>query len=446
MTTMPQPAPHETGQPRPDQPRAVAPAAREAALPAPRPVRRAERQRDGSWVAGVAAGVAANLNWSTTAVRLGFVALTFANFLGVFVYGLLWVLMPRQTSAARAPGLDAASHLDMRTTKPTADRRRDAGAVTVMAILGIGVVWLGQTMGMGLPINWFWPLAFAVVGLALIWRQADADPSPDKGTNKWLRPFVSSHGWTGITRMVVGVGMVSLAVSAVVASSVGLEQLPSLMLLTGVVLAGIALIAAPWVHRWRAEMTQTREARILADARADMAAHLHDSVLQTLALIQRQSEDPKAVASLARRQERELRGWLYGEDEHPSETQLAQALRRAGQEIEDERGVAVEVICVGDAELTSNLVALVSAAREAMMNAAKHSGADNIDVFAEVEDGHVEVFIRDRGKGFDMADIADDRQGVRNSIIARMERHGGTARIRSAPGEGADIKLEMDID
>ena len=121
------------------------------------------------------------------------------------------------------------------------------------------------------------------------------------------------------------------------------------------------------------------------------------------------------------------------------------ALKRAGQEIEDERGVPIEVVCVGDAELTTDLSALVSAVREAMMNAAKHSGADKIDVYGEVEDGHVEVYVRDRGKGFDLGEVADDRQGVRASIIGRVERHGGRARITSAPGEGTNITLEMDL-
>ena len=252
--------------------------------------------------------------------------------------------------------------------------------------------------------------------------------------------------------MVVGIGMISTAVSAVVASSVGLEALPSLLMLTLVIIGGMGLIGAPWIYRWRHEMNQVREEKILSDARADMAAHLHDSVLQTLALIQRQSDDPKAVASLARRQERELRTWLYGDagtatpGAAPDEvSRLAPALRAAAQEIEDERGTPVEVVCVGDADLDPDLSALVRAAREAMMNAAKHSGADRIDVFAEVEDGHVEVYVRDRGRGFAMGEIAEDRQGVRNSIIARMERHGGRATIRSTPGEGTDIKLEMDL-
>ncbi|MGA4669252.1 PspC domain-containing protein [Propionibacteriaceae bacterium Y1923] len=446
----PGPAGRPAAVPGPQPPPAYPPPAYPPNLPAvptdEPPVRRAYRVSEGSWLAGVCTGIAHHLNWPVGAIRIGFVALTFANFIGVFVYGLLWILMPRGKPEAQAPGLEAATRTNLRTTTPkrVPDRRRDAGAITAMAVLGVGVIWAAQVFGLGIPFNWFWPLAFAGVGLALIWKQADAAPGPDKDTNKWVAPLVSTHGWTGITRMIVGGGMIVMAGSAVVASSVGLAQLPALLLLSGVIVGGIGLIAAPWIHRWRLEMQSAREEKLLADARADMAAHLHDSVLQTLALIQRQADDPKAVAGLARRQERELRGWLY-DDASPDDTHLAAALKRAGQEIEDERGVPIEVVCVGDTELTTDLSALVSAAREAMMNAAKHSGADKIDVYGEVEDDHVEVYVRDRGKGFDLAEVADDRQGVRASIIGRVERHGGRARITSAPGEGTNITLEMDL-
>jgi signal transduction histidine kinase len=172
-----------------------------------------------------------------------------------------------------------------------------------------------------------------------------------------------------------------------------------------------------------------------------MAAHLHDSVLQTLALIQRQADDPKAVQQLARRQERELRTWLYGE-EAQTET-LKVALMAAAAEVEDEWAVPVEVVMVGDCDTSDALQALVRATREAMVNAAKHSGADKVDVYAEVDEERVEVFIRDRGKGFDVAAVADDRMGVKGSIINRMARHGGTATLRSEPGYGTEVRLEI---
>ncbi|MDO5684076.1 MAG: histidine kinase, partial [Propionibacteriaceae bacterium] len=175
--------------------------------------------------------------------------------------------------------------------------------------------------------------------------------------------------------------------------------------------------------------------------RADMAAHLHDSVLQTLALIQKRADDPRTVATLARKQERELRTYLYGDVLR--EQTLKAALTAAAAEVDDERGIPVEVVCVGDCDLTDDLGAMIRAAREAILNAAKHSGASRIDVYAEVDEDVVEIFIRDRGRGFDIGDIGDDRMGVKGSIIGRMERHGGTARIRSSAEDGTEVRLEM---
>ena len=180
---------------------------------------------------------------------------------------------------------------------------------------------------------------------------------------------------------------------------------------------------------------------MLADARADMAAHLHDSVLQTLALIQRQASDPKAVASLARRQERELRSWLYGETLDAATVKAA--LVASAAEVEDDHGVDVEIVVVGDRDLDSELRPLVQAAREAMVNAAKHAGVNKVDVYAEVDDDAVEVFVRDRGQGFVLEEVPGDRMGVRRSIVERLRRAGGNATIRSGPGEGTEVRLEM---
>jgi signal transduction histidine kinase len=158
-------------------------------------------------------------------------------------------------------------------------------------------------------------------------------------------------------------------------------------------------------------------------------------------MIQRQADDPKAVQQLARRQERELRNWLYG-DELPEAT-LKAALTAAAAEVEDERGVPVELVTVGDCDTSDAIQALVRAAREAMVNAAKHSGADKIDVYAEVDEDSVEVFVRDRGKGFDVETVAEDRMGVKGSIIDRMARHGGSATIRSEADDGTEVRLEI---
>ena len=211
--------------------------------------------------------------------------------------------------------------------------------------------------------------------------------------------------------------------------------------MTTLALAGLAIVLAPWLYRSRTALNTARAEKVRADARADMAAHLHDSVLQTLALIQRQADDPKAIQQLARRQERELRTWLYGDELH--ETTLKAALTAAAVEVEDERGIPVELVMVGDCDTSDPVQSLVRAAREAMVNAAKHSGADKIDVYAEVDEERIEVFVRDRGQGFDLDSVADDRMGVKGSIIDRMARHGGTATVRSTPGDGTEVRLEI---
>jgi signal transduction histidine kinase len=171
-----------------------------------------------------------------------------------------------------------------------------------------------------------------------------------------------------------------------------------------------------------------------------MAAHLHDSVLQTLALIQKHAGDGRTVATLARAQERDLRSWLYG-DQPPGDTSVASALRAAAAEVEDAHGVPVEVVVVGDAPATDRSRALVLAAREAMVNAARHSGADRVDVYAECGAQGIEAFVRDRGRGFDRDAVPLDRMGLRSSISDRMTRHGGSATISTAPGEGTEVCL-----
>jgi signal transduction histidine kinase len=214
-----------------------------------------------------------------------------------------------------------------------------------------------------------------------------------------------------------------------------------LLYVLGGVVAALVAAALPWVLRVRGELARAREDKLLADARADMAAHLHDSVLQTLALIQRRAGDSRAVIALARRQERELRQWLYGQA--GTDTTLVQALSAAGADVEADHGVDVDLVTVGDAELTPELTALVRASREAMVNAARHSGAERIDVYAEVDDELASVYVRDRGSGFDPDAIDPDRMGLRRSIVERVERAGGQAIIRSSPGAGSEIRLEM---
>lgn len=408
------------------------------------PVRRAVRVSEGAVLGGVCTGLAQYLGWPVLVVRIVFVGLALAQLFGVLAYGALWLLMPA-ASAVDAPGLEAASRTGLRPDARPRRRSVDWGAVLALAALGTGSLWLVQTSGLGVSQRLFWPVAFACVGAALVWRQADTTAQQrwraEAGGRVWLAPFVARGGWPALVRVIVGLGLVGAAFGLVVAQYNQLAQLPQVLAMTLLALAGLAVVLAPWLHRSRSALNEARAERVRADARADMAAHLHDSVLQTLALIQRQAEDPRAVQQLARRQERELRGWLYADD--VPEASLKAALTAAAAEVEDERGVPVEVVMVGDCETSDAVQALVRAAREAMVNAAKHSGADKVDVYAEVTDTLVEVFVRDRGAGFDVDAVADDRHGVRGSILNRMARHGGRASIRSRPGDGTEVRLEV---
>jgi signal transduction histidine kinase/phage shock protein PspC (stress-responsive transcriptional regulator) len=404
---------------------------------------RATRVAEGAWLGGVCTGLARHLGWPVMAVRIAFVALATFQFIGVIAYGALWLLLPPE-STVKAPGLESASRAGMRDHgRPK--RRIDWGMLLALVALGIGLLLITQNTSLGISSQLFWPVAFACAGAALVWRQADSAQQKrwrdEAGGRVWLAPFVARGGWPALVRVIVGLGLVGAAFGIVIAQQGQIAQLPEVMAMTMLALAGLAIVLAPWLHRSRSALNQARAEKVRADARADMAAHLHDSVLQTLAMIQRQSDDPKAVQQLARRQERELRNWLYGDELH--EATLKVALTAAAAEVEDERGVPVELVMVGDCDTSDEIQALVRAAREAMVNAAKHSGADKIDVYAEVDEESVEVFVRDRGHGFDVDAVAEDRMGVKGSIIDRMARHGGTATIRSAPSDGTEVRLEI---
>ncbi|MCW2811197.1 MAG: PspC protein, partial [Friedmanniella sp.] len=424
-----------------------------AALPPPAPVRLSEpepgaprrmtRIREGSVLGGVCTGLAQHLGWPLMVVRIAFVVLAITQFVGVIAYGLCWLLMPPAPDTT-APGLESASRAGLRSpTRPA--RRVDWGMLLALAALGTGLLWIVQSVGLGISGHLLWPVVFGCAGAALVWRQADSadplDPIADTGGSRWLAPVLARGGGGAVVRIVVGLALVGAAFGMVLAQWGQLQQLPRVLAMTSLALAGLAVLGAPWLHRSRRALNQARADKVRADARADMAAHLHDSVLQTLALIQRQSEDPRAVQQLARRQERELRSWLYA-DEVPEAT-LKAALTAAAAEVEDDQGVPVELVMVGDAETSDRGQALVRAAREAMVNAAKHAGADKIDVYAEVGEDLVEVFVRDRGRGFDTATIGVDRMGVKGSIIDRMARHGGRAVIRSRIGDGTEVRLEI---
>jgi signal transduction histidine kinase len=264
-------------------------------------------------------------------------------------------------------------------------------------------------------------IALVCGGLALAWRQGGS-----------FRPDAPlSYG-----------GLAIAAAGCVVLLSAGRE--PSTLLAPGAVAGALLLIAGPWVWRLALDRDAERTARIRTEERSDVAARVHDSVLQTLALIQRHADEPRRVASLARRQERELRGWLYGD--HPigdESASLTAALTAAATEVEELHDVRVELASAGDCPVDASVGAVVLAAREAMTNAAKFAGVEEVDVYAEVTDDEVSVFVRDRGAGFDRPEVPSDRRGLAESIEGRMERAGGRATITSSPGEGTEVELHL---
>jgi len=255
--------------------------------------------------------------------------------------------------------------------------------------------------------------------LVVIWRRGGS-----------LRRGAAPLSWAGIALAGAGLGLLLVR-----GGSTG-------FLAPGAVAGALLLVGGPWVWQLAVERDAERTARIRTDERAEVAARVHDSVLQTLALIQRHVDEPRRVAALARRQERELRGWLYGDGTGAGET-LAGALADAAAEIEELHGVRVELASGGDCPLDDRVRALVLAAREAMQNAAKFSGADEISVYAEADERHVSVFVRDRGAGFDRNAVSADRRGITESIEGRLARAGGTATIASTPGAGTEVELQL---
>jgi signal transduction histidine kinase len=339
--------------------------------------------------------------------------------MGLALYGAYWIVLP---------------------TAPDAKRSRiPTWLEYVLAIAaGAGAVLI---VAHATPIGGlFVPTMLACLGGALIWRQAtDADRGRwRKLSRDSLQARTSARA--GRLRTFIGAALV-LGGGILVLVESNFTALRDGFLLLVVALLGLALLTGPW---WMGLVTALREEtseRIRSQERADIAAHLHDSVLQTLALIQRNSSSQREVSRLARGQERELRTLLY--DERTASGQLADELRRMAAEVEDAYAIGVEVVIVGDAAMTEHMTAATAAAREALVNAAKHSGVTTASLYAEVEPSAVSVFVKDRGVGFELDDVADDRQGVRGSITGRVERHGGDVKVRTQPGSGTEVEIRM---
>jgi signal transduction histidine kinase len=338
-------------------------------------------------VAGVCAGIARALGADVTFVRLVFAVLALAGGAGILLYLALWAY-----ARARRVWL------------------------TVLLAFVSGALVLGAV---GLSGSGILGIALVVVGLWLALRRGRS-----------LRPDapVSYFG--------LGLAAIGVAIAAPGGTST--------LLAPGAVAAALVLLVGPWLWRLALDRDAERAARVRSDERAEVAARVHDSVLQTLALIQLHAQEPQRVSALARRQERELRGWLYGDlPLGNGEVSLEAALSAAAADVEEQHGVRVELASAGDCPVDERVEAIVLAAREAMTNAARFGGVEEIDVYTEVTEDGVAVFIRDRGSGFDRAAVPAGRRGLVESIEGRLDRAGGRATIASAPGEGTEVELRL---
>lgn len=401
------------------------------------PPRRLYRSPSPRVLGGVAQGLADHLGVPVLWVRLVFVVSTVFQLAGVLAYVAFWVFVPLGT-AAESPGLASATRRGLRdgtVEEESPASNRTTLQTAALVVLGIGIVWF--VVGSDTVSSLVFPAVLAIAGFALIWRQAD-----DRSLERWVRV---TSGWQAVIRTAAGTMLVLIAYGVFVAQlGGGLQSAAQLLAALVVAVAGAGLLLGPWVVRLLSDLATERRERVRSQERADVAAHLHDSVLQTLALLQKNASDPAQVATLARRQERELRDWLYG-DRTPDDATLRSGLVADAAEIETTYRIPIEVVGVGDTDPDPDVDALRAAAREAMTNAAKHSGADRIDVYVEVAGAAAEVFVRDRGVGFDPEQVPEDRLGIRRSLVERMKRHRGTVDVRSAPGEGTEVRLALPL-
>ncbi len=395
------------------------------------------RREDGRLVAGVAAGLGDALGVSANVVRCGFLVLTLAGGLGAVLYGAGWLLM--------------------RSGDPDLPRRRtDVISTIAFSAIVLGLLILVRVVGFWPGDVIVWPLAIAMIGLALLsMRPPESAPEPpDWPVLERLPPetadavgvlFGTRRG--SLARMIAGGVCIVAGLATFFVSVDSWRALQGGVIGAVVVVVGGALIIGPGVWELFSQLMRERRERIRSDERAEVAAHLHDSVLQTLALVQRRADDPREVVRLARMQERELRAWLLSGDEPSgtagrSDDSVGAALDALAAEIETEHGVPVEVVRVRDCP-AAGLQPLLLAAREAIVNAVRHSGAPAVSVYLEVEPQTVSIFVRDRGTGFDPGAVAPDRRGISGSIVDRLARAGGAAQVRSVPGEGTEVEMSL---
>ncbi|MGX1160084.1 phage shock protein C (PspC) family protein [Arthrobacter sp. SLBN-100] len=457
------------------------------------PIRPPLVRRSDRFIAGVCSGLAAHLGWPVRNVRVGMVLASLAGGAGVVFYAWLWIMVPTADESARRQARRPASTIApavSQETVPTVVRSGVPAGVPTAGpaleppgmpghrgflpspggpsypepghaaestpeparppwfrfrdmrygkeiLLGVGLllvagILIAQLLGVDVPLGTLIPAAAVLGGASIAWVQLD------ETRRAGLVDKTKADQAGGWARLAAGLALVVAGVLVMVSGSGSWEQTWLALLASVAVLGGVVLVLLPWGLKFWRDLEAERAGRIRETERAEIAAHLHDSVLQTLALIQRRASNEHDVVRLARAQERELRGWLFT-DPGKDAGQLSDRIKAVAAEVEDLLGHAVEVVSVGDTVVSEGHEALIQASREAMLNASRHGGG-TVSVYLEVSGGRAEVFIKDRGPGFELQHVPEDRLGVRESIIGRMNRHGGTATIISTT-EGTEVRL-----
>jgi signal transduction histidine kinase/phage shock protein PspC (stress-responsive transcriptional regulator) len=383
------------------------------------------RSRDDALIAGVAGGLGERWGVEPVLVRIAFVVLSFAGAVGVVAYLSAWWV-----------ALDPGDRRAGRPREPSGAQNLAFGAVVLGSVLLLRSVglWLGDPVGI--------PLLIGAIGAAVVYVGAGRERRP-----RWARTALvreTPSGRPSLIHLLLGGVLVIGGVTWFLTINRSFNGFFAVLLAVGVTSAGLAIVFGPWVYRMANQLGEERRDRIRSEERAELAAHLHDSVLQTLALIQRNASSPRKMASLARRQERELRTWLYGQGSLAA-AQLETFLEMI-EAIEGDYEVAIETVVVGDTPLDERSEAVALACLEAATNAARHSGAGEISVYIECEPTQINAYVRDRGKGFDPNLVPDGRRGIADSIRGRIERQGGSVAITSAPGEGCEVQITMPLD
>ncbi len=408
----------------------------------PRPVigtphRPYRRGVENAILGGVCGGLAIRLGVRERTVRVLFSLTALVAGLGLLLYVVLWLCLPRA---------DESEAIAQRLLGPRRQLRRVLVGLVAIIVLGL----LLQALGAPSLGAFTLPIWLSLVGAVGVWRGA----SPDE--RRHLEELAKSTPLAGVPgkrskrsfylRVILGAILV-FAGLRILRHFGGAWYVASPALVgTLILLAGVAVGLAPWWLTTLSDLSGERRERVRVEERANVAAHLHDSVLQTLTLIERAAGDAEAVTRLARNQERELRAWLFdpahASSQDQARTYVAQ-LREMEAQVENDWGVKVELVTVGDLELNDNIAALVAAGREAAINAAQWSGAPTVSIYAEVEPVAVSLFVRDQGRGFDVDAVPADRRGIELSIRQRVEQHGGRVTIKSSPGKGTEVELVL---